>query len=757
MAEIVKTLLKRTITIIVLALPVIAHAQDETRIKVGLVLSGGGAKGAAHLGVIEVLEQYRIPVDIVTGTSMGAYVGGMYAMGLSAEEIKWKTFRTDWKSGYEDRVGRNDLLLRKKQDGDDYQLHTDLGVSLKGEFQERSGAVQGQTMAVLLRELTDNLPNLDSFNQLAIPYRCVATDIARVQPVVIDSGNLATAMQASMTVPGALKPIDWQGKLLVDGGVVNNMPIDAALALGAEVIIAIDLRDPLFDTPELKSAINIIGQLTTHMTNSNTDRQITLMKEGDVYIQPDVSFMQAPDFDKMELAYEAGRKTALAALPELRQYQLSESDYKAYQKAKENRRRQLTARPTYYIDRLKLHNNTLLSDLSLMAMLDLETGRVITSEELEAAVKRLYAQDIFDRITYQIEQEGSVNVLHINVNEKSWGPGYLNFKLALEDNFDDRSEFSFGAQYTYTNLTDRGGEWQFEWLLGSWKKIATEFYFPLDYQQQAFTSFGASWNNEVRQFFFANLDTLPPEFNQELDFTNVEYSYESAFAEFGWNIEPWSAVAVGYRGITGHVQLLLTGDRQDFDAYGPYLRYTYDYLDSLYFPTSGWLLDVEWGYSQIHSRFHGIKVDDNTNYYNARLLKPFNFERHTLVTHLKGGGSDSQELVPIYAQDLGGLFNLSGYHRYELNGRYSLFGALNYRYRLLDNDFGAFSSPVYVGGSIERGGVWNDDAQISWSSSVTAASLYVGIDSLLGPAYLGYGYAEDGKSSFYLLLGSELN
>ncbi len=294
-------------------------------------------------------------------------------------------------------------------------------------------------------------------------------------------------------------------------------------------------------------------------------------------------------------------------------------------------------------------------------------------------------------------------------------------------------------------------------LLGSWKKIATEFYFPLDYQQQAFTSFGAGWNNEVRQFFFANLDIPPPEFNQELDFSDVEYNYGAAFAEVGWNIEPWSAVAVGYRGNSGYVELLLTGGRQDLDAYGPYIRYAYDYLDSLYFPTSGWLLDAEWGYSRIHSRFDGIKTDDNTNYYNVRVLKPFSFERHTLVTNLKGGGSDSKEMVPIYAQDLGGLFNLSGYHRYELNGRYSLFGALNYRYRLLDNDFGAFTSPVYVGGSIERGGVWNDEAQISWSSSMTAASLYVGIDSLLGPVYVGYGYAEGGKSSFYLVLGSAQN
>ncbi len=244
-----------------------AKAELERK-KIGLVLSGGGAKGAAHIGVLEVLESNRIPVDMVTGTSMGAYVGGMYAMGLSAEEVKRRTISADWQSGYEDRVGRNDLTLRRKQQGDDYPVHTDLGLSLDGEFRVKPGAFQGQGMAVLLRALTENLPALASFDQLAIPYRSVATDIEQVKPVVVDSGHLATAMQASMTVPGALKPVRWHDKLLVDGGVVNNMPVDVAHSLGADVIIAVDLRDGLLSEEELNNALNIVSQLTTYMTNS---------------------------------------------------------------------------------------------------------------------------------------------------------------------------------------------------------------------------------------------------------------------------------------------------------------------------------------------------------------------------------------------------------------------------------------------------------------------------------------------------------
>lgn len=727
------------------------------REKIGLVLSGGGAKGAAHIGVLAVLEENRIPVDVITGTSMGAYVGGMYAMGLSAEEVKNRTLAADWQSGYEDRASRNDLILRRKKQNDDYQVNVDIGVDIDGEFQAKPGAFQGQGMAVLLRSLTENLPELSSFDELAIPYRAVATDIAKVKPVAIDSGHLATAMQASMTVPGALKPVSWNQHLLVDGGVVNNMPVDAAHQLGADVIIAVDLRDALFGEAELDSALNIVAQLTTFMTNSSADQQKALMKPDDVYLSPEVSFMLAPDFDKMEQAYIAGRKVALEALPELRRFQLSPEDYQSYLKHKYDRRSQVITSTAYYIDRIELENNTLRSEQALLALLDLEVGRVVPNEELEQAVNQLNAQDIFARITYQIKQQEGENILAIKVNEKSWGPGYLNFKFAFEDDFANRSDFSFGAQYIYTDLTDKGGEWKFEWLLGSWKQVNTELYFPLDYKKQYYSAFGLGWNRENREF------NLTPEQQEQIgreDLSVIDSQYQQfiGFAEMGWNIQPWSAVALGYRGIIGEASEIDGNDQQDYTAHGPYLSFVFDDLDNFYFPTEGFLFEAEVGLGISRSTLNDDEEIDGENiYYDTQLIKPFNYQRHTLLSVLKAGGSESDELIPIYVQDLGGLFNLSGFHRYELNGRYRVFGALIYRYRLLDNNFGAFSAPVYFGGSLERGGVWDDSSDISWDSSIGAASVFLAVDSPLGPLYFGYGQAEAGENSFYLSVGSAFN
>ncbi|WP_297482243.1 patatin-like phospholipase family protein [uncultured Photobacterium sp.] len=723
------------------------------RPKIAVVLSGGGAKGAAHIGVLKVLEENRIPVDIVTGTSMGAYVGGMYAMGLSAQEVKQQTFNINWNTGYIDRASRNDLSLRRKKQGDNYQLHTDLGLDINGEFKSRPGAFQGQGLAIILRQLTANLPALNTFDRLAIPYRSVATDITKVTPVIINSGHLATAMQASMTVPGVLKPVHLDNKLLVDGGVVNNMPVDVAKQLGADVIIAVDLRDSLMPKKDLDSALNIVSQLTTFMTNASADFQKSLMKSSDIYLQPNVSFMSAGDFDKLEQAYQAGRKIALASLPRLLRYQLSLSEYAEYNKQKNIRRARLSANDSYFIDDIEIINNTKLPDKTLLAQLELKTGKIISNNELEQAVKRLQSEDIYGRINYSIKKKNNKNILVMDINEKSWGPGYLNFTLAFEDDFKSRSDFSFGAQYVYTDLTDKGGEWLLEWKLGSWKNITTEFYFPIDYQQHFFTAFGAEFSNEIRQFDNFTYDNS----DEELKNVDAKYNQTSAYIKMGWNIKPWAALTLGYKGQAGSISIPALDRKENYDLYGPYLDLTYDDLDSFFFPSYGSYFNSEIGYSNTLRRpDFGESESGDTVYYNISIIKPFTYDKHTVVATIKTAGSDADNLLPIYAQDLGGLFNLSGYHHYELNGRYSVLTSLVYRYRVIDNNFGAIKLPIYLGGSLEKGGVWDRTSAMSWDSAITAGSVYVAVDSILGPVYLSYGQTSTGKSSFYLSLGGTL-
>ncbi|UBO74519.1 patatin-like phospholipase family protein [Aeromonas rivuli] len=747
----------RTLLLLLGCLPLLAlfggQAMASERPKIALVLSGGGAKGSAHIGVLKVLEEKRIPVDIIVGTSMGSYVAGMYAMGYSAEEVERTTLAIDWNKGYQDKVGRNELSLRKKQQNEQYQLRTDIGVN-GNTTQLPDGFFQGQSMASLLRFATSNLPVQKSFDDLPIPYRAVATDMETVTPYVLDHGSLAKAMQASMSIPGALKPVEWEGHILADGGSVNNMPVDVAKAMGADIVIAIDIGAKLRTREELKSGLAMIDQLTTYMTQVGTDKQKALLGPKDILLVPEFGGMGIADFSLMPEGIENGEAVARRAASQLDGLSLSKADYADYRNQKLSRRAERSGQPAYFIDKVELVNKSRLSDETMIATLKVRPDKVQTNESLEAGIRRLYALESFDRITYQVEERNGENVLVVDASEKNWGPGYLNFQLGFSDDFQSDSNYNVGMSYTLTNVNDLGAEWLTEASLGTAKHVKTDFYTPLESSQTFYGEASLGYDKTQRRLFVSPDEAgfLP------VDFVESEYNFFSADASLGWNRQPWSRVSIGLNGKIGKIDLQNFKDATvDATAWGPYVRFEHDTLDSRYFPYEGVQWDVRAGYTR-------VSTDDNTGLdgdnhssgvsYHLSLIKPWSWDRHSINLLLEGGGLDTDEVIPLDIQDLGGLFRLSGYQRYELSGRYSLFGGLRYIYRVADNDFGALRAPLYLGGSIERGGVWNKGEDISLESSILAGSVYVGIESFLGPIFLGYGMAEGGNDVIYLQLGS---
>lgn len=747
----------RTLLLLLGCLPLLVlfggQVMASERPKIALVLSGGGAKGSAHIGVLKVLEEKRIPVDIVVGTSMGSYVAGMYAMGYSAEEVERTTLAIDWNKGYQDKVGRNELSLRKKQQNEQYQLRTDIGVN-GNTTQLPDGFFQGQSMASLLRFATSNLPVQKSFNDLPIPYRAVATDMETVTPFVLEHGSLAKAMQASMSIPGALKPVEWEGHILADGGSVNNMPVDVAKAMGADIVIAVDISARLRTKEELKSGLAMIDQLTTYMTQVGTEKQKALMGPKDILLIPEFGGMGIADFALMPDGIKDGEEVARRAAGQLDGLSLSKADYAAYRNQKLSRRAERSGQPAYFIDKVELVNNSRLSDETMIATLKVRPDKVQTNESLEAGIRRLYALESFDRITYQVEERNGENVLVVDASEKNWGPGYLNFQLGFSDDFQSDSNYNVGMSYTLTNVNDLGAEWLTEASLGTAKHVKTDFYTPLESSQTFYGEASLGYDKTQRRLFVSPDEAgfLP------VNFVESEYSFFSADASLGWNRQPWSRVSIGLNGKIGNIELQNFKDATvDATAWGPYVRFEHDTLDSRYFPYEGVQWDVRAGYTRV-STDDGTGLDGDKNSsgisYHLSLIKPWSWDRHSINLLLEGGGLDTDEVIPLDIQDLGGLFRLSGYQRYELSGRYSLFGGLRYIYRVADNDFGALRAPLYLGGSVERGGVWNKGEDISLESSILAGSVYVGIESFLGPIFLGYGMAEGGNDVIYLQLGS---
>ncbi|WP_432456067.1 patatin-like phospholipase family protein [Agarivorans sp. QJM3NY_29] len=715
------------------------------RPKIGLALSGGGAKGAAHLGVIQLLEEYHVPIDYVAGTSMGAYFGAMLAMGYSAQEIELRTFALNWARGFVDDVTRSELSLRSKKQQDNYQIPLPIGLNKQG-LQMPKGAVQGQTMAELLRDASGNLEALSSFDQLAIPYRAVATDMATMQPYILGRGDLAVAMQASMSVPGALRPVELDGKLLADGGVVNNLPVDVLQQMGADIIIAVDIGDHLKPQSELSTAMAMVDQLSTFLTRSGTERQIALLGPDDLLISPDMSGIDTADFGLMPLAVERGKQTARDHIEQLaKRLNLSApaEDYAKYQQQVAQRRAQLKLHERFLVSRVELNNHSALSDQVILTRLQLQTGELLSKAELEQRIRQLYALGTFERVDYRISSDHGDNVIYLDTQEKSWGPGYFDMKFALQENFVDRTEVNLGLGFSLSNLNDLGAEWRSEIEMGEIKRVFTEFYTPMSDNLRYSWALSAEYEKRSRRLY----DEI-----EGSEYLDADFSDTNLASELAWNRRPWQEWVMGVAVTRGEVKAASVNAAANYWLYGPYFSFSFDTLNSWAFPTDGKLFEAS-------LYIDHENIDDYSSAFapsfEARWKLPFGQDQHHFNWFGEYGSTGSDFIIPTDAQDLGGFLRLSGFQYERLSGRYKALSGLMYFYQLHDYQSPILQAPMFVGGSLENGGVWNESADISLGSSIWAGSVFVALDtSLLGPVVLSYGHNRQ-QQSLYIFIGND--
>ncbi|EJE4163464.1 patatin-like phospholipase family protein [Vibrio parahaemolyticus] len=751
------------VSLFLIATPSVAQVKNEdtpTRPKVAVVLAGGGAKGAAHIGVLKALEEMHIPVDIITGTSMGAYVGGLYATGMSADEIESFIYSVDWNSGYRDRVDRSQRRVRDKEYEDRYQITTDLGLRF-GEVRAPTGVVQGQNMLRVLRETTGNLGRFDSFDELAIPYRSVATDILELDEVVIGNGYLVDAMMASMSVPGALPPYKLNGHMLVDGGVVNNMPVDVARAMGADVVIAVDISTDYKTEDDFTGLFTVADQLSNYLVRRSTQQQVETLQEQDVYIRPNVGQMETVEFDKMPWAFQSGYDITREMESKLAGLRLSNAEYQKYIDHKQEVRKKLVYGDDRVVDEIVIVNNTHYSDVLLTNRLELETGRKIETAEIEKAVENLYALDRFELITYHFEEVDGSNLLVFDVNEKSWGPNYLNFRFFLEDDFDTDSQYGIGMSTNFTNLNSHGAEMALNVEMGTDKLIEAELYSPVLSSQEFFVAGKVAYSSEGRNLPVSDDDSSLSSVN---DFLPV--SYTEFVSEIAIGIQPtlWQELRLGGRYSSGSIELstLASVGNLDFERRGLFANYRLDTLDDFAFPTRGLLVDLEYLVShdtspqEIGQSKPEDIVEDTVYEIDARFKGAMSYQRHTLVGQAEYSFVQSKNSsITLDPRELGGFLHLSGIPRNSLIGQNLFFSSLVYRYKWFDNDFGLFEAPVYVGASLEHGGTWSDnDLKLNEAPLYNAASIFFGVDSPIGPIMLAYGRTEQNMEAVYLIVGT---
>ena len=705
------------------------------RPRVGLVLSGGGARGGAHLGVLKVLEELQIPVDVIVGTSAGAIVAASYASGMPLPVIEKEMSGLRTVMLFRD-VDRGETPLRSKlNDGINY-LGPEIGLQ-GGSLALPKGVVAGVSIEAVLRRLTQR-QRTDQFDQLPIPFRAVATDLTSSEMVVIDHGNLAIAVRASMAIPAGLDPVELEGRLLVDGGLSRNLPVDVARRMGADVIIAVDIGTPLLRRSEIKSLLNVSDQITRILTNTNVSQSISELGSRDLLITPDLGTVATGDFDRLAEAAVSGEKAARAVAVQLARYSIAEADYRSWHAARE---REPAALPGH-IDAVRVTGTKLVNPEVIAAAIRTQAGETLDVNLADEDIKRIYARGDFEHVSYTLATDPAAGrVLIADVAEKSWGPNFVRVGLGLSSDLRGDSFFTLLATHRATWLNAWGGEWRNDVQIGHANRFATEFYQPLTPAQRFFTAVHAEALNDPFDVY---------------DDAGVRLaSYRRASYGFGFDLGvPLGSSAEMRLGLSrGRVKFttdtsLVPGSLliPNTETGGLTARLRLDTLDNLRFPRSGFEADV-----QVYASRQSLGATDNYTKLSASFSAAAAAGPHSAQLNVRGASSAGGNTLPVYELfTLGGFLELSGYKTGELVGREMSFGRLIYNYRvsapgLLDG--------AYAGASVEAGRIGEAVTGASGSSTHYGGSLYFAVDSPLGPLYLAYGRGDNKHQTVYLFLG----
>ncbi len=709
------------------------------RPRIGLVLSGGGSRGLAHVGVLKVLEEQRVPIDAIAGTSMGAVIGGLYASGMTAAEIEALVRTLDWNEAFRDRPPRGDLNFRRKQDDREFLVRFPLGVK-GGDFRVPRGLIQGQRLTQILRRQTIAVAGIDDFNRLPTPFRAVATDLETGERKVLAGGDLTEALRASMSAPGVFAPVELDGRLLVDGGLVENLPVDVVKEMGVDIVIAVDVGSQTFSRRELNSALAVSNQMLTIMMLRETARQRSLLGADDLLIQPDLGNLLAMDFTVVDQTIGTGIAGAKAKSPRLAALAVDVDRWQQYQAARARREPLLPevrfvrtdARSDRYRERIE-------------AQLAPAVGKTLDPQAMEKRLSYLYGDENFESLDYKVVRDGELTGIEVSARRKSWGPNYVRFGLELQDNFEGINSFNAGIRAQVTEVNRLGAEWQTDLRVGASPRLMTEFYQPISYASRWFIAPKVLVERD-------NFDIIEGE---ERLATYRVYNREIGL-DFGREFGSWGEMRFGVLRGAGRRSLLI-GDpadptlppRTNFDRGEVFSRLSVDRLDDVYFPRHGELLTLQWNGAR-----EGLGADDDADRvtFDGQIARSRG--RGTLVFSASGGSTVSGPEDSVQdCYSLGGLFNLSGLAPDALTGpHFAVARTILYR-RIGSGQEGFLNVPTYLGMSLELGNVWTDSSDINVNSARFNGAAFLGFDTFLGPVYLAAGYDEDGEHSFYLLLG----
>ena len=724
--------MRRLLSCLLLCLcPMALFAVEKPQPKIGLVLSGGAARGLAHVGVLKALEEQGIRVDAIAGTSMGAVIGGLYASGYKIDELEKLALGIDWQEALSDDPPREDIPFRRKQDDRDFLVKQKLSFRDDGSLGLPLGVIQGQNLSLLLESLLAHSSDIRDFDKLPIPFRAVATDIVNGDKVVFRKGHLPQVIRASMSIPAVFAPVEINGQLLVDGGMVDNIPVDVAREMGVDRVIVVDIGTPLRPRKQLTTVFDILNQSTTLMTRSNSEVQLASLTPDDILIQPALSSIGATDFGRSQDIISAGYRATQALAPRLADLRHPADVQLDIARTAEER--------TPVITQIKIENDSKIDDAVIRYYIRQPVGEPLDLGRLQRDMGTLYGLDYFDQVQYRVVHKGKERTLVISARAKRSGTDFLRLGLNLSDDMRGDSAFNLGASYRVNGINRLGAEWLTRVQIGDKQELYSEFYQPLDVGSRYFV---APYINAQSQNVESILDNDPI----------AEYRLERyGFGlNLGRQIGNSGEIRVGIGEAWGKADVRI-GDHDlpstSFNEGFYDIKYSFDSLDNVYFPHSGY--DIGLSVRQFDP---ALGSDDRYRQWEFHLDKALSYGPDTWILGGRYGRTLDKAEVVTSSFLLGGARQLSGFRQDAISGQnISLMRAVYYR-RLTPRSYLPFDFPLYAGASLERGRAWNNDNDFD-SGYINAASIFIGFDTPLGPLNFSYGFNDDDQKALYLNLG----
>ena len=567
----------------------------QQRQKIALVMSGGGARGGAHIGVLKALQELHVPLDQVVGTSIGAVIGGFYVSGMTVADMESLVESLAWETAFLNSTPRKLKSFHRKRDDDLFLVDMKPGLN-GGEFQLPVGVVQGQVIDMVLSRETLLASQVDDFDKLAVPFRAVAGDLVTGEAVVLRKGNLARALRASMSIPAALTPIEIDGRLLVDGGIAMNLPVQVAQEMGADVVIAVDISASLLGRETLRSVLDVTEQLTNLLTRGGVVEQRRKLGPQDILVEPKFSEdLSSISFARMREAIQAGYDAVMQRREQFERLALDDARYAAYLASLNDPRMQSLP----IVEFVRLDNDSKIADTVVETrMRDIHVGEQLDVDQVERAMNKVYGLEYYQNVRYGLVTEEGRTGLEVQLDERSWGPNYLQLGVEYSSAGDEAALFGLAASYLSTAINDRGGEFRTTFVIGDEPALLTDLYQP----------FG-----ERGLYFFApSLDFESHIFNV---WTGDRRTTEAQIREgdleiaIGRELPSWAEYRFGLRSAFGETQLRVGDPLQlpetDFRRGEVFGRFAVDTLDSVSFPRSGTLASMEWRGSR-----KGLHADD---------------------------------------------------------------------------------------------------------------------------------------------------